>query len=161
MRSRRIVMPAVSLCMLVLQSASAVQAQNATSPNASQPRILQNFLTRPLAFESLPATANSPAGIEARGHGYSARLGAQGINLRLAARPKSDPNTDPNGPPSGIPVAPPPYQFATLGMQFVGGAANPKLELLDLLPGKTSYYSGSDPSQWIIDNPTYAKAKYT
>jgi hypothetical protein len=47
-----------------------------------------------------------------------------------------------------------------LGMQFVGAQANAQAVGLDLLPGRSNYILGNDPSNWHTNIPMFAGVEY-
>jgi uncharacterized repeat protein (TIGR01451 family) len=49
---------------------------------------------------------------------------------------------------------------ADLQMNLVGSNPNARIEGIDELPGKTSYFIGSDPKNWHADLPTFAQVRY-
>ncbi len=48
-----------------------------------------------------------------------------------------------------------------LTMKLVDARVDPKAEGINELPGRTSYFKGSDPEKWQAQIPTYEKVKYT
>lgn len=59
-------------------------------------------------------------------------------------------------PPDSDPVSQAP---AVLRMKLVGANPNPKVEGLEMLPGKSNYFIGNDPKKWHTNVPNYAKVK--
>jgi len=45
-------------------------------------------------------------------------------------------------------------------MQLAGGNSLAKVSASDLLPGKSNYFLGNDPSKWHSDVPHYARVSY-
>ena len=54
-------------------------------------------------------------------------------------------------------IASPDRPAGVLRMKLIGVNRNAKIEPLDLLPGKSDYFIGSDPSKWRTDIPNYAR----
>ncbi len=47
-----------------------------------------------------------------------------------------------------------------LKMKFAGGAAEPKIEGVDLLSSKSNYFAGADRKHWRTNVPNFAKVRY-
>ena len=50
--------------------------------------------------------------------------------------------------------------FGELQMKIMGGNSVPEITGVDLLPGKSNYFIGNDPTKWQTDVPHYARVKY-
>ena len=53
-----------------------------------------------------------------------------------------------------------PAQPTVLRLRLVGANPAPRVEGLELLPGKANYFIGNDPTKWRANIPTYTKVKY-
>ena len=87
----------------------------------------------------------------AQGSGYSLLLGSQGATLRLY---------------SPVPSVPPRLKSArstrvdSLQMSLAGGNPHPSITGAELLPGKSNYLLGNDPSKWRTGIPQFARVRY-
>ncbi len=97
------------------------------------------FSALPISFESNQGQADSQVKFLSRGGGYTLLLTEAGAHLQLNG-------TD--GKPVGI------------GLKLAGANPNPLIQARDSLPGKSHYFSGSDPKGWRTDIPHYAKVHY-
>ena len=52
------------------------------------------------------------------------------------------------------------FQVASVWMNLVGARADARIEGIDRLEGRVSYFIGNDPKRWHSDIPTYARVKY-
>jgi hypothetical protein len=105
----------------------------------------------PLMFEPNQGQANlDPADRRAqfiaRGSGYSLMLGSEGaiLNLRSASQK------------SGHKV----NRIDSLRMKLANANSNASLTATDLLPSKSNYILGNDPSKWRQDVPQFARVRY-
>ncbi len=83
--------------------------------------------TLPRSFE-----AATPAEYLSRGRGYNVDLTATEVNILSSSN-----------------------RAGALRMKLVGANRQAKIEPLDPLPAKSSYFIGSDPSKWRTDIPNY------
>ncbi len=88
-----------------------------------------------------------------RGAGYSLFLGSNGAILSLVSRePKK------KGSSGSSNTSTPNVEF--LQMQLVGANPQASLSATNLLPGKSSYFIGNDPSKWRTGVPHFARVRY-
>lgn len=113
------------------------------SPFASQ-HVLSAFGRLPLTFERNQGQSDSRVKFLARGSGYGVFLtpGEAVIALRRPGNAQSAART------------------SVVRMALAG--ASPKVEPVGagLLPGKTNYFIGNDPSRWHPDVPLFAQVRY-
>jgi hypothetical protein len=133
-----------------------------------QPRARSIFAGLPLIFEPNRGQANldvadSRAKFVTRGAGYSLFLGSEGAILSMASRQgpgaakhdlaKGDTKSNPKSNTAQASVDP-------LQMKLAGANPNATLAGADLLPGKSNYFLGNDPSKWRTGVPQFAKVRY-
>ena len=105
-------------------------------------RVLEAFGRTPLHFEPNQGQAAHGVQFLARAPGYQLYLLPDAAVLALHGK---------NQPASFV------------RMQLVGDAVNaqPVIEGLAALPGRSHYYLGNDPQQWQTDVPNFAKVRYS
>jgi hypothetical protein len=133
-----------SLSWLPLLTLVATRALSAVGAPA---HLGEAYVNVPLQFEANGGQSDKAVRFLAHGPAYGLYLTSEEAVLVLA-KPSSEGSNDP-----GNAVA--------LRMSVVDARANPRIDGVDKLPGKTSYFIGSDPSQWHTNVPTYAKVRYT
>ena len=112
----------------------------------------------PLYFEPNQGQGNlDPSDTRARfisrGAGYSLFLGSDGAILSLASRePKRKGSSGPGN------SSDPNLEF--LQMRLPGSNAQASLSATNLLPGKSNYFIGNDPSKWRTGVPHFARVRY-
>ena len=103
----------------------------------------------PLHFEAHTGQSDDRVEFLTRGRGYTLLLKPSEMILALQ--------------PSGLDQQTPfPASQAPrlLRMRLLGAAADPLIEGLDPLPGKSNYFIGNDPKLWRTNIPTYASVRY-
>jgi hypothetical protein len=106
-------------------------------------QVVQNLAKLPLAFEPNRGQTDGQAKFLTRGAGYVAFFTDDGVVLRL----KRAGGPTENG-------------SSAVRMRFVGSAASPKVEGVDVQAGVTNYLIGNDPSKWVRNLPNYSKVRY-
>src|SRR6478735_8200909 len=97
----------------------------------------------PLTFEVNQGQTDDRVDFLARGPGYNIFLTATEAVFALPRAPAK----------SGLrPV---------MRMQLVGGAADPRVQGVDALPGKINYFRGQDAASWQTKVPTYRRVQYS
>jgi len=81
-----------------------------------------------------------------RGPGYSLFLGPEGAILSTVSQDRS----------KAASVA----RVSSLQMKLAGAHANANVTGADLLPGKSNYFLGNDPSKWRRSVPQFARVRY-
>src|SRR6266852_6135837 len=111
----------------------------------------------PLRFEANQGQADLRVKFLSRGSGYTlfltsteAVLALQKPSLTIAAIQRYVGNTPGNRRTSS----------AVLRMKIGGANRIARIEGLESLPGKSSYFIGDDPAKWRTNVPTYAKVRY-
>ncbi|HWQ32611.1 MAG TPA: SBBP repeat-containing protein [Blastocatellia bacterium] len=115
------------------------QAASSTRAHSDSSRWQQAYSRLPLSFEASHGQAAAPVKFLARGDGYRIFLTATEAVLTLR---------NAGGEP------------ATLRLGLSGANAKPEISGCEQLPGRSSYFIGSDPQQWRAGLPTYARVKY-
>lgn len=114
-------------------------APDRAAPAAETPgseSVAATFLQLPIHFEKNEGQVAQPVRYLARGAGYQLFLTPGDIVLSL-------------GP-----------SRSALRMKLLGGAGAPAIEGGELLPGRTHYFIGSDPTRWRTDIPQYGRVTY-
>ncbi len=123
---------------------------------AQQARTVAAYGKLPLGFEANQGQADSQVRFLSRGSGYQLYLTPGEAVLALESeRPQLSGRTSKLPRPgleNGKPKPP-----AVLRMQLVGSSAQADMVGADLLPGKSNYILGNDPSQWHTSVPNYRK----
>jgi hypothetical protein len=123
---------------------------------AAKLRAHQAYGKLPMSFEANEGQAPDGVKFVARGQGYSLALTATEATLALrkpqpaAARGVGRPDTFESRR----------GQTATLRMRLVGANADAGVAGQDQLPGKSHYFTTSDPAKWRTNIVHYAKVRY-
>ncbi|MBK7599321.1 MAG: SBBP repeat-containing protein [Acidobacteria bacterium] len=107
------------------------------------PHINETYGRLPLSFEVNQGQAGSDTLFLSRGSGYQLYLSANEMALALDRADNPSRGRQP-----------------VVRMKFVG--ANPEAAAIgrEMLPGKSNYLIGNDPSKWLTNIPSYAKVEY-
>ena len=105
-----------------------------------------NYGQVPLSFEANHGQAKEPVQYLARGTNATLYLTPTEAALEVRATPTTD-----HQPPA----------TALVKMKLLGAKEQPRLQGQQELPGKSSYFSGKDTTQWKTNIPTYAQVKYS
>lgn len=145
-------------------------AVSADAGATAQLRARSLFAGLPLIFEPNQGQGNlDPADPRAkfvtRGSGYSLFLGSKGAILSLVSRTPSKPSRQDSTNQASTKQSSTKQPAAlgradTLQMKLVGSNPDVNLEGADLLPGKSNYLLGSDPTKWRQDVPQFARVRY-
>jgi hypothetical protein len=144
----------LSLCLFLasLLGASTVYARNsgsdASSANvsfsqtepATERDAAERYASLPLTFEANQGQTDNRVRFISRGSGYSFFLTPSEAVLAFSRYAHTD--------------------SSVLTMQLTGANPSTQIQGLDLLPGKSNYFIGSDASRWRLGVPTYAKVAY-
>lgn len=110
------------------------------SPSLAKPsneaKIAQSFSNLPLSFEEHRGQANSDARFVSRGPGYTLCLTPSESRFALRDRQSS------------------------FGLKLIDSSPDPTVEGVEVLPGKSNYFIGNDPSQWRTDVVNYSRVRY-
>ncbi|HEY3615875.1 MAG TPA: SBBP repeat-containing protein [Candidatus Sulfotelmatobacter sp.] len=120
------------------------------------------FAGLPLRFEPNQGQGNldladARAKFVARGSGYSLFLGSEGAILTLVSR---QPYTQEQPRPRSDKLQGPANRIESFQMKLAGANPNANLTGAGLLPGKSNYLLGNDPSKWRRGVPQFAKVRY-
>lgn len=104
----------------------------------------------PLVFEPNQGQGNlnpsdSRAKFVARGSGYGLFLGSEGATLTLQSRDRAKPDL---------------AQVNIIEMRLSGGDSSTRLTAVDLLPGRSNYFIGNNPSKWRVGVPQFGRVRY-
>jgi len=141
------------------QAASAASQPPAAAP-AARFRVQANYAALPLAFEQNQGQTDSQVKYMARGDGYILFLAANDAVFSLQSRSS---NTSTSRAPALANTRQHTAQkvsAAVVRMQLAGSNSLAKVSASDLLPGKSNYFMGNDPSKWHSNVPHYARVSY-
>ncbi len=137
----------IFVCVLIsaglfAASVGLVPVPHPASPSAfnrlHSAALLNTYGKLPLAFEVNQGQADSSVKFLSHGNGYALFLTGTGPVLAFSNK-------------TGQQV---------LRLNLVGATSHPQVVGLDELPGKTNYFLGNDPRQWLTNVPTYARVLY-
>ena len=123
---------------------------------AQQARTVAAYGKLPLGFEANQGQTDSRVRFLSRGSGYQLYLTPGEAVLALESERPQQASRTSKLPKPGLESAPP-KPPAVLRMQLVGGNAQAGMVGTDMLPGKSNYFLGNDPSQWRTSVPNYRK----
>ncbi len=152
----------LSLCPLMIDLSSARDQPTTLSPLPSgdpAPRLFHTYGRQPLYFERNDGQADPRIAYLARGQGYALSLAPGEVVVALKRGPTA---TTPRHPVSRTLGAQPRNHDATeasLRMRLVGAKPNACPVGLDLLPGRSNYFVGNDPTTWRRNVPHYGKVR--
>ena len=130
---------------------SSAASQTATVAPASRVRMQAGYAALPLAFEQNQGQTDAQVKYLTRGNGYTLFLTATdavfSLHSPLALRKKSADQVRKNS-------------TAVVRMQLANGNSRATVAASGLLPGKSNYYLGNDPSKWRTDVSRYARVSY-
>jgi hypothetical protein len=126
------------------QPAKARQVRSTKSRPSPEARVEDLRRKQPLSFEANHGQADSRVRFLARGRNHELLLTADEAALRLKQQASGGDAT----------------RTALLKMRLQGGNASPEIEGRELLPGRTNYLIGRDPSKWQTGVPHYAQVAY-
>lgn len=122
-------------------------ASAAAPGNVSAAEAENSFGHLPLSFEINQGQAADAVKFLARGKGYGLFLTAREAVFQVQ-------DAGPNYKAGRLP------RTETLRLQLSGANTSPQISGLDELPGKSSYFTGSDPAQWRTGIASYARVEY-
>ena len=125
----------------------AVQAKNSPS---SSPRSV-SAVSLPMFFEANQGQTDPRVKFLSRGRGYSLFLTADEavLNLQRSSQVKA-----------GHAASPSPSSNSVIHMRLDGANSAARVSGAELLPGKSNYFIGNDPSKWHRGIPQYARVNY-
>src|SRR5258706_3126423 len=127
---------------LFMAAAGSVPPPHHSLPGASNQQrskaILNAYGKLPLAFEVNQGQADSSVRFLSHGYGYSLFFTESGPVLAFGDTASQ----------------------SLLQFHFAGASSHPQVVGLNELPGKTNYFLGNDPHQWLTNVPTYARVLY-
>ena len=136
---RRSMTVCVCTCLALVAGHRTI-SPNRTSLHLTKQTALKQFKAMPLAFEANVGQTSDAASFVAHGQGYAMWATAEGPVLRLA---------EPRG-----------SKAAVLRLRAVGGATKGHPEPESLLPGRSNYFLGNEPSQWKTNVSRYRALRY-
>jgi hypothetical protein len=124
---------------------------------ASKEQMLAGYGRLPLSFEANEGQTNSDFQFISHGNGYSLFLasGEAVLALRKSSTKKAEERLHQAATAESEKT-----EEAVLGMKMVGASATAKVAGLEELPGKSNYFTGSDPAKWVTKVPNYARVEY-
>ena len=122
---------------------------------ALRPRIVADYGKLSLFFEPNRGQTDSDVKFLSRGRGYTLFLTPSEAVLSLRKGEKGK-----NGKDSEVRSDARPAHSTLLRMKLVGARPTPNIIGQDELPGKSNYFRGNDPGEWLTRVPHYARVKY-
>jgi len=129
---------------------------NQRPSKAQQARAVAAYGKLPLGFEANQGQVDSRVLFLSHGSGYLLYLTPGEAVLALPSEPPQQAGRTSKLPQLGRETAKP-KPPAVLRMQLVGSNARAGMVGTDVLPGKSNYFLGNDPSQWRTSVPNYRK----
>ena len=147
---------------VVFYLGTAVHAAKTSGPESSEqgsaePRsaahkaLPSTVLSLPLFFEQNQGQTAPPVKFLARGAGYGLFLTSDEAVLELQTSAISTEHSALSSQPSSRSV---------IRMRLEGANSSPRVSGASLLPGKSNYFIGNDPSKWRYDIPQFARVEY-
>jgi len=147
---------------VVFYLGTAVHAAKSGGPRVAEPRsaeqgsaahkaLASTALSLPLFFEQNQGQTAPQVKFLARGAGYGLFLTADEAVLELQASAVS------HQPSAVNPERPAP---SVIRMRLDGANSSARVSGASLLPGKSNYFIGNDPSKWRHDIPQFARVEY-
>lgn len=137
----------------ILTLAGAADAQNPRtlhSPTAAR-------TMRPSIFVQNQGQAPKNVLFQAKGAGFEANFSRDSFVLRLfGAKPEAatdSASAAATGLLKGVPPSPQRVSVTEQRISFAGASPNARIEALDPLPGKMSFFVGNDSKRWVRDSP--------
>jgi hypothetical protein len=122
---------------------------------AAQAQVSAGYGKLPLSFEINGGQSDARVKFLAHGQGYSLFLTPREAVLSLRAGRAKGRQPAAGNAAKGNERA----RSAVVRMRLAHANANPEITGLDLLPGKSNYFIGSNPDQWQTDVAHYARVK--
>ncbi|HXE74302.1 MAG TPA: SBBP repeat-containing protein [Candidatus Xenobia bacterium] len=145
----------LSLALLWTAQIAAEERQDSAPQSLAVAQVpsagVKTLPARRLIFEPNYGQVDGQAKFLARGRGYTLFLTASDFVVAL-------PSIRKRGPDIEIPEVVQPG--AALRLKLRGANRDARLEGLDALPGRSNYFSGSDPTQWRTNIPQFARVRY-
>ena len=153
-----------TILAITFTGSSLAQTATSTQPATAdiKARMSASYGKIPISFEVNQGQTDGSVQFLARGAGYTLFLTPGEAVLSLHAphakgaqlgRP-----TDVRAPGGKGETTLP---SSTVRLQLVGSNTKAEVAGVDPLPGRSNYFSGSDPASWHTDVPTYAKVRYS
>jgi hypothetical protein len=112
---------------------------------------LNTYAHLPLIFEANQGQTDARVKFLVRGSGYGLFLTGDEAVLTLHRGVGKNPAKEPMEADKA----------SVVRMTLVGGKTDPEMQGTDLLPGKSNYLIGNDPSRWRHEVPQYARVRYS
>src|SRR5215831_1435180 len=123
-------------------------------------RLTSLYGNLPLAFEQNVGQSDSQVRYLARGKGYELFLAAHEAVVSLQQGAPNFSSLLRTRGAWALAEAAKPRKTALLRLEFQDANASPRITGTQQLPGKTNYFTGSDPQKWHTNVPSYARVQY-
>ena len=149
----------LAICLLIAGAMGVLTDKKPGGRNAvmapAMPRVVANYAKLPLFLEANRGQADSSVKFLSRGRGYTLFLttGEAVLSLR-------EPEGGTQGRSSTIAPNAQSERSTVLRMKLVGANPEPQVTGLEELPGRSNYFHGNDPGNWLTQVPHYARVKY-
>lgn len=145
----------VLCCVTAVVGISTADALSTDRSSDVSIRVQESYGKLPLAFEANRGQTDGQVQFFSRGSGYSLFLTSTEAVLRLKPRHGITPFSESRTRALSMPT-----ESAVLRMQLLGASRDPLVVGEEQLPGRTHYYTGSDPARWRTDIPAFGKVHY-
>ena len=139
--------PLIVISLSLLLPGSSLSARVWDDPPRSDPQgLLVNYFHAPVSFEPNQGQTEARVKFMARGSGYNLFLMSSGAVFFVH--------------PDKMKNDLVPTESEALAMKLVGASATVTITGKDELPGKSSYFLGSDPKGWHTNIPNFERVQY-
>ena len=138
----------VLLCAMASAALYLSSAPRTISSHALAPTPKAKSTSLPLFFEPNQGQTDARVKFIARGRGYGLFLTTDEAVLKLQP------------PVANLPGSQPATVGDVIRMRLAGAIAGPAIAGTQLLPGKSNYFIGNDPSKWRRNIPQFARVEY-
>jgi hypothetical protein len=156
----RVLLATLAGTMELVLVTPCAQSQQSSVPDHSV--MAENYGKLPLSFEANYGQSDPQVKFQSRGGGYSLFLTNSSAVLALTEQDAADAKAG-RAVVNGLKTDSVPQTGKTdvVRMELAGASHNIHVTGVDRLAGKTNYFIGDDPVNWLSDLPTYAKVQYT
>jgi len=133
-----------------------------SNASADTPRWQKTYAQLPLGFEENRGQAAQEVKFVSHGSGYALSLAAQEVDIALLRRKAM--TASPLHRAAALRAlreARKALKTTVIRMQLEGANPSPAIAAADKLPGKSNYFVGNNPKNWVTDVPSYSRVKYS
>jgi hypothetical protein len=149
----------LTIILMIFQSVLAHAADSKSTREVEYARVSSTYGKLPISFEPNRGQLDAKVRFAARGNGHVLAIDARGVEFRTVRRSGAltlSEQIDQSGT-SGQDAAT--FSSDAIRLNIVNANKSAALEGIHLLPGKSNYFMGNNPSDWHADIPNYEKVK--